>query len=186
MRHEMGFVEIWHDCCWWCICGDCVYIAKKTQTLNAIDPSIYDVDSKSVLMWSSSQLLLTKISEQWYSTIMHCKSYASWWSLFDWSHRSGTHSFRHYCDVIRSTMASQITSLTIVYSTVYSGTDQRKHQSSVLLAFVRGIHQWPVNSPHKGPVTPKTFPFDDVIMTKIISPTLTIRLFRHIFSSTEW
>ena len=62
------------------------------------------------------------------------------------------------------TMASQITSLTIVYSTVYSGADQRKHQSSASLAFVRGIHRWPVNSPHKWPVTRKMFPFDDVIM----------------------
>ena len=46
----------------------------------------------------------------------------------------------HDSDVIMSTMASQITSLAIVYSTVYSGADQRKHQSSVSLAFVRGIH----------------------------------------------
>ena len=61
-------------------------------------------------------------------------------------------------------MASQITSLTMVYSTVYSGADQRKHQSSASLAFVRGIHRWPVNFPHKGPVTRKMFPFDDVIM----------------------
>ena len=61
-------------------------------------------------------------------------------------------------------MASQITSLTIVYSTVYSGADQRKHQSSASLAFLRGIHRWPVNSPHKGSVTRKMFPFDDVIM----------------------
>ena len=63
-----------------------------------------------------------------------------------------------------SLMASQITSLTIVYSTVYSGTDQRKHQSSASLAFVRGIHWGPVNSTHKWPVTRKMFPFDDVIM----------------------
>ena len=70
----------------------------------------------------------------------------------------------HYNDVIRGTMASQITSLTIVYSTVYSGADQRKHQSSASLAFVWGIHRWPVNSPHKWPVTRKMFPFDDVIM----------------------
>ena len=61
-------------------------------------------------------------------------------------------------------MASQITSLTIVYSAVYSGTDQRKHQSFAPLAFVRGIHRWPVNSPHKGPVAQKMFPFDYVIM----------------------
>ena len=62
------------------------------------------------------------------------------------------------------TMASQITSLIIVYSTVYSGADQRKHQSSASLAFVRGIHRWPVNSPHKWPVTRKMFPFDDVML----------------------
>ena len=61
-------------------------------------------------------------------------------------------------------IASQITSLTIVYSSVYSAQDQRKHQSSASLAFVRGIHRRPVNSPHKGPVTRKMFPFDNVIM----------------------
>ena len=63
------------------------------------------------------------------------------------------------------TMVSQITSHMIVYSTVYSGTDQRKHQSSVSLAFLRGIHRWPVNSLHKGPVTRKMFPFDNVMWT---------------------
>ena len=61
-------------------------------------------------------------------------------------------------------MASQITSLTIVQSNVYPGADQRKHQSSTSLAFVRGIHQLPVDSLHKGPVEWKMFPFDDVIM----------------------
>ena len=68
----------------------------------------------------------------------------------------------HYGDVIMSAMTSQITSLTIVYSTVYSGADQRKHQSSASLVFVQGIHRSPVNSPHKWPVTRKMFPFDDV------------------------
>ena len=63
------------------------------------------------------------------------------------------------------TVASQITSLTIVYSTVYSGADQRKYQSSAWLAFVRGIHRGPVNPPHKWPVTWKRFAFDDVIIT---------------------
>ena len=61
-------------------------------------------------------------------------------------------------------MTSQITSLTIVYSSVYSGTDQRKHQNSASLAFVRGLHRWPVNSPHKRPVKRKMFLFNDVIM----------------------
>ena len=62
------------------------------------------------------------------------------------------------------TIAPQITSLTIVFSTVYSGADQSKHQSAASLAFVWGIHRAPVNSPHKWPVTRKMFPFDDVIM----------------------
>ena len=70
----------------------------------------------------------------------------------------------HYNDVIMGTTASQVTSLTIVYSIVYSDADQRTHQSSASLAFVRGIHRGPVNSPHKWPVTRKMFPFDDVIM----------------------
>ena len=64
-------------------------------------------------------------------------------------------------------MASQITSLTSVYSTIYSGADQRKHQSSASLAFVWGIHRGPVNSPHKWPVTRQMFPFDDVIMFEL-------------------
>ena len=64
---------------------------------------------------------------------------------------------KHYNDVIMGAIASQITSLTIVYSTVYSDADQRKHQSSASLAFALGIHRSPVNSPHKGPVTRKKF-----------------------------
>ena len=66
-------------------------------------------------------------------------------------------SYEHYKDIIMSVMASRITGLTIVYSSVYSGADQRKHQSSASLAFVRGIHRSPVNSPHKRPVTRKSF-----------------------------
>ena len=87
---------------------------------------------------------------------------------------SGAMSRRHhgtkmeqYNDVVMGAIASQITSLTIVYSIVYSDADQRKHQSSASLAFVRWIHRWPVNSPHKWPVTRKMFPFGDVIMSVI-------------------
>ena len=65
-------------------------------------------------------------------------------------------------------MSSQITSLAIVYSAVYSDANQRKHQSSTSLAFVRGIHRGPVNSPHKWPVTRKKFPFHDVIMKMLM------------------
>ena len=86
----------------------------------------------------------------------------------------------HYNDIILGAMASQITSIKIAYSTVYSGADQRKHQSSASLAFVRGIHRSLLNSPHKGPVTRKIFPFDDVI---IITWTNDGPVYRHIHAS---
>ena len=70
----------------------------------------------------------------------------------------------HYSDVTMGAMAFQISSLPIVYLTVYSGADQRKHQSSAPLAFARGIHWWLMNSPHKWPVTRKMFPSYNVIM----------------------
>ena len=69
---------------------------------------------------------------------------------------------QYYNGVIMSAMASQITSLTIVYPSVYW-----KHQSSASLAVMRLIHRRPVNSPHKGQVTRKMDPFDDVIMSGI-------------------
>ena len=74
----------------------------------------------------------------------------------------------HYSDIIMTATASQITSLTIVYSTVYSDADQRKHQVPRHRPFVRGIQRWPVKSLHKGPETRKMFTFDDVIDRKVI------------------
>ena len=85
--------------------------------------------------------------------------------------------YGHYCDVIMGSMASQIIRVSIVYLTVCSGTDQRKYKSSASLAFVRGIHRWLVNSPHKGPVTRKIFPFHDVI-TEIL-------VYKHVFLWTR-
>ena len=74
-----------------------------------------------------------------------------------------------YSDVIMRAMASQITDVSIVDSTVCWGADQIKQQRFASLAFVRGIHRWPVNFPHKGPVTGKMFPFDTVIMVKLFN-----------------
>ena len=74
---------------------------------------------------------------------------------------------QHYGDVIMSTIASQIAGALIVHSSVCS--DQRKHQSSVSLAFEKGIHRWPVDYPNQEPVTRKMFPFDDVIKNLRIS-----------------
>ena len=67
----------------------------------------------------------------------------------------------HYNDVIMGAIASQITSFTIVYSIVYSDSNQRKHQSTASLAFVCGEF-----TGDRWPVTRKMFPFDDVIMDK--------------------
>ena len=89
----------------------------------------------------------------------------SWSNVDEYGpHHSNPQQSVHYNDVILSVMASQITSLTVVYSSVHSDADQRKDQSSASLAFVRGIHRWPVNSPRKGPVTRTMFSFHDVII----------------------
>ena len=87
----------------------------------------------------------------------------------------------HYCNVLMGAKASQIISLMSIHSTVYSGTYQRKHESSVSLAFVRGIHRWPVNSPHEGPVTRKMIPLDDSIIGSWL-----VKSFQHtVISVTE-
>ena len=88
---------------------------------------------------------------------LHCRQLSSHHRILSFI---SDHLSRHYSDVIMSAMAPQITGVPFVCS----NTDQIKHQSSASLAFVRAIHRWPVNSPHKGPVTRKMFPFAYVIM----------------------
>ena len=88
------------------------------------------------------------------------------YSIQDGVYLTGWIASLHYSDVMVGAIASHITCLTIVYSTVYSGEDQRKHKSSASLAFVPGIHRSPVNSWHKWPVRRKMLPFDDVIMMR--------------------
>ena len=75
--------------------------------------------------------------------------------------------YQNYSDVIMSAMAFHITGVSVVFSTVCSGADQRTHRSSASLAFVREIHQWPGDFPHKKPVTRQMYPFDDVIMKSV-------------------
>ena len=70
-----------------------------------------------------------------------------YWRIY-WAN-SFWHRWNHYSDVIMGVLASQITSIIIVYWNVYSGADQRKHQSFASLVFVRGTHRWPVNSAQK-------------------------------------
>ena len=105
------------------------------------------------------------LSIYWKSSLVHSFPHTVTELPFIPPHMPNCRNYKgHYGDVIMTAMTSQITSLTIVCTTVYLGADQRKHQSSASLAFVRGIHRGPVNSPHKGPVTRKMLPFDDVIM----------------------
>ena len=129
--------------------------------------------------WSSADRRCSITTSEWSTIVMPTKA---WFirGLTVVVFHCGEASIDHYDDVIMTTMASQITSLAVVYSIVYSGVYQRKHQSSASLAFVRRIHRWPVNSPHKWPETRKIFPFDDVIMTQILpcsvpSTSVTIR-----------
>ena len=95
-------------------------------------------------------------------------------------------SIKYYSDVIMSAMASQITGVLIVCSTVCSGADQRKHQSSASLAFMTGIRRWPVDSPHKGPVTRKMIPFDDVIMKMIYITSIRESNIKHLQRDYFW
>ena len=132
--------------CWVCSIIKCGITVKKVTN----DMRLFSL----ILLYNHWRLFL-------------CDSVTCGWCYFGNTRVSFTNdsSMPHYDDVIMGAMASQITSLTIVYSTVYSGADQSKHQSSASLAFVWGIHRGPVNFPHKWPFTRKMFPFDDVMIS---------------------
>ena len=111
---------------------------------------------------SDSLKMLTIVSTRVWRVFMHCSVRSG-----NGACHSGSHCLNcyfHYNDVIMSAMASRINGVSIACSTVGSGADQRKLQSSASLAFVRGTHRWPVNSPHRWLVTRKMFPSGDVIM----------------------
>ena len=92
--------------------------------------------------WCHGLCVLTRLSScnltiKRFSNVKRAFIFPSWY----WIRFTGATISMHYIDVIMTTIASQITSLTVVYSTVYSDADQRKHQSSASLAFVWGIHR---------------------------------------------
>ena len=97
-------------------------------------------------------------------------------------HEQNYRKFAHYSDVTMSAKASQITSISTVCSAVCSGAHHRKHHSSISLAFVRGIHRWPVDSPHKRSVTRKMVPFGDVIMRHLFK----VNFFRREVQTFDW
>ena len=115
--------------------------------------------------------------KNWFSNVFHLMIVTKQQFLSQLSHRESPMHIQRRLSYIslqwhhNGRDSVSITSLASVYSTVYSGADQRKHESSALLAFVWWIHRRPVNSPHKGPVTRKMFPFDDVIMSFVGSAT---------------
>ena len=150
-------------------CEPCIYLTTLMWRHIHAAKGIFRYWNKSMLLFEATNGLIvitgviTGVIR--YAWIVFVYLFESW-SLIA---RATNIYLIHYSDVIMTAIASQITSLTIVYSSVYSGADQSKHQSSASLVFVRGIHRGPVNSPHKWPVTRKMFPFDDVIMIRLAS-----------------
>ena len=127
-----------------------IYISL-TQRQHRINPHKH----KHTQMWGATEISLTTDPywRQFYFLTLLSLVYFRFYHLIyvsafkddTFECQSMTHIYTHYCDVIMGTLASQVTSLTTVYSTIHSGADQRKHQRSASLAFVRGIHRWPVN-----------------------------------------
>ena len=153
-----------------------VMITRQLSYLDTTD-SRYIVVENNVLLntkWKQEKLKLCSDCELTKATKAYVDLRGKLWGI-------------HYSEVTMGEMAFQITRLTSVYSNVYSGADQRRHQSSASLAFVREIHRWPVNFPHKCPVTRKIFPFDDIIMfSEIFDDTYremsTVRCNRNFFT----
>ena len=146
---------IYATVCIYKIC-ECIWrLNQCTRNKAVMIPKAKDVDTLRPIAPYRSWHNNIFLSTQWhvFSAVSNSTNWANWFVA------------HHYGDVIISALVSQITSPMIACATVYSGVDQRNHKSSASLAFVLGIHRWPVNSPHKWPVTGKMFPFDDVIMS---------------------
>ena len=135
-----------------CTCWDGSTDLCHWQNLNILSTLGSFLFTVSTKMAVKDHLLLKTCSCTW---VVMGSEYFSHWT-------------NHYSDVIMDTMASQITSV-LMFTQPFIHAQIKKHQSSALLAFVRGIHRRPVNCPHKGPVSRKMFPFDDVIMYSKLS-----------------
>ena len=117
----------------WCVLDDFIYIHQGHGTGTWITKRLSEMQMKQPSMiLIVTTLVSTEKTHNKTARVYHTVCY------FFTMHR---HIAQHYGDVIMSTVASWITSLTIVFSTVYSGADKRKHQSSSSLAFVRWIHR---------------------------------------------
>ena len=145
----------YHSC--WCP-GDLRSQCISRHGIDQISQNISSLASEEYRKPSACRVPVNTLNE------LHKWNFAMLTIRAVWDHPRDLGPLLHYSDVIMSSMAYQITGVSMVHSAVCSCVDQRKRQSSTWLAFVRGIPRWPVNSPHKGPVTRKMFPFDYVIM----------------------
>ena len=118
------------------------------------------------VQWAKSLGSSLKIKLKWpmrlQDILEHFRINTMSWSVMCWSFPI------HYCEFMSD-------GISIGYSIVSSGAEQRKYQSSVLLSYVRGIHWSPVSSPHKGPVMWKMIPFDDVNILRNIVVSCSLR-----------
>ena len=150
--HQAHLPDRRHITHWGRVMHICVSKLTTIGSNNGLSP-----DWRQAIIWTNAVMLLIRnlgtnfsdfSSEIWAFSfkkiLLKVSSGKCWPACF------GLNVLNHYNDVIMSAMASQITSLTIVYWTIYLGTDHRKHQSSASLAFVRRIHRWPVNSRTNG------------------------------------
>ena len=128
-----------------------LYVSKLVHPwlrfrLMALRRQVYhQLNSSEHILWNFNQNTTLILQEDEFEKVVSASvnihpwtSYLTSWSSFRVFTLRFPGSDKHYNDVIIGAMASQITSLTIVYSTVYSGADQRRHQSSALLAFWGG------------------------------------------------
>ena len=142
---------------------------------------VYVWISRNHRMTGENIIEIDTLKIQWRWTLSWA-GYVAWkrlpYSIMTISVRNAHAPLYNYSDVIMSAMASQITGASIFNSTICSTADQIKHQSSASLAFVRGIHRWPMNSPHKGPGTRKLFP---LMMSSGIGMTDRMCVFREAF-----
>ena len=128
--------------CWGCYFDTAFHLSSKLSLYNSV--------LSQLCLWLIDLFYCVYIISYWWFQIIYCHTIRAS-SRLPKASRDIFLAKPHYSDVIMSAMAPQITGVSIVYSTVYSCTDQRNHQSSASLAW------WPVNSLHEGPVTRKKF-----------------------------
>ena len=111
-----------------CKCVQCVYVCVCARGFVCVNDNVLALYMHCLFMSYTSHWLIFLDTKTTMNRVYLILSY-SWWAR----------ALAHYDDVTLGAIASLITSLTIVYSTVYSDADQRKHQSSASLAFVWGM-----------------------------------------------